>query len=276
MNSEREILEKLSLISSMQMSVQKQDEIWNNIEQEMKKTKFRKSKRGFTMFSNIAAVVVALAVVTGGIGYEAHTNQSKQIPTPHVTTASNSKNNKQHLNMTPQKLASYNVKHGQPLPFAGQNVTRSVPKQALSITNPNSASMFGATIQTKNAGSFPSNQFKVIDRWTGSIQEQSFTIEIDKKSEGNKYIIGVASGSKETAYAFNQQPWITNFTGDYMVFATPNPAQGNPIFAINLNTGVLTQPSQITREMSSAYPGMGGYSTMISGLPQQYSALPNG
>ncbi len=190
--------------------------------------------------------------------------------------------NAQLAKMSSQDLTAYNKQHNQPLRFASGDITRNVPKQPLLVSNPKSGSMFGSqTLQiTDNNNtphsvanfSYPSKNFQVIDQWHGTIQRQSFLLEIDKKTDGGLYIVGVMHGKMSTSYVFNKQPWITNFTGSYVVFASPSPANGNPYYAINLTTGNLLSNAM---DLSPYWQTMGGYSGSIEGLPLSYSSLPN-
>ncbi|MCF8564572.1 hypothetical protein LLE49_07415 [Alicyclobacillus tolerans] len=189
---------------------------------------------------------------------------------------------KQLANMPAQELANYNKQHNQPLPFASNDITREIPKQPLLVSNPKSGSMFPQTIHvtvitdSTNHGvpniQYNANQFQVIDHWAGTLNGKPFEIEVDKKTGGSTYLVGIANGPRETAYSFSKQPYITNFTGSYMVFATPNPAQENPFYAINLQTGALNTAQAY--EMSNDYGTVGGASGNIEGLSQPYSSLP--
>lgn len=196
--------------------------------------------------------------------------QSQQF-TP--TSASTKYTNEQLAKMSPAQLSSYNMKNNKPLPFAGTSVTRDIPNPPINVSSPKAASIFGSTIQTSDQH-FPANKFEVIDRWTGSIQGVNFDLEVDKKTDGSKFVVGIADGPKEHTYIFNSQPYITNFTGSYVVFATPNPAEGHPYYTLNLQTGSLTF-SNTAYQMSNDYRAKSGASGLIVGLPKAYTCLPN-
>lgn len=169
--------------------------------------------------------------------------------------------------MTPAQLAQYREKHGTPLPFASKDVSRVSPGK--------SQVFYGASsVLTVNKRTLQAADFKVVDLWSGTIQGKAFQLQIDKSQNGGEFVVDVWSGSKGTAMTLSKQPWITNFSGSYVVFATPNPAQGNPMYAINLSTGEILQNRTDVRAMSGV--GMGGYPSVISGLPKQYNTFPNG
>ncbi|WP_206923046.1 hypothetical protein [Alicyclobacillus suci] len=56
------------------------------------------------MFTNIAAVVAALAVFAGGLGYEVHNHSTEQSPTQHVTTTAS---NGTQLNQSRDTIYSF-------------------------------------------------------------------------------------------------------------------------------------------------------------------------
>ncbi|MHB1683448.1 MAG: hypothetical protein ACYCYO_11605 [Bacilli bacterium] len=101
-------------------------------------------------------------------------------------------------------------------------------------------------------------------------------LEIDKERAGNTYIVGVMYGKRSHAIVLHNPVWITNFTGSYVVFASPNPAQGHPYYAINLMDGKVLPnqnvPSSVVYQMSGQT--MGGYGSEIIGLPRLYSTFP--
>jgi hypothetical protein len=66
--------------------------------------------------------------------------------------------------MTPKELANYAQSHGGPLPSAGTNVQRVNPSK--------SRVFFGApSVHTVNNKTVPSTGFKVVDLWSGTIQD---------------------------------------------------------------------------------------------------------
>ena len=67
MKSERETLEKLEKMSNVNMSSQKQQEIWDNIEKEIDDMKPVRVKRYSSVWGTGAAAVAAVAVLAGGI-----------------------------------------------------------------------------------------------------------------------------------------------------------------------------------------------------------------
>lgn len=92
MDSDQKILDELSAASHINMNPTKKMEIWNRIDAQMSETKPKKPRRKLTMFSNVAAVVAAIAVAVGGIGYITHSSFNTQyVPHPNsVTTATQS------------------------------------------------------------------------------------------------------------------------------------------------------------------------------------------
>gem|GEM_PF-3846513 len=160
-----------------------------------------------------------------------------------------------------------------PLPFASRNIVRHTTKSPLPISNPDSASMFGVSNFTAGGIEYPSNKFYVWDQWVGSIQNHAFMLEIDKERAGNLYIVGVMYGKRSHAIVLHNPVWITNFTGSYVVFASPNSTQEHPYYAINLMDGKVLPnqnvPSSVVYQMSGQT--MGGYGSEIIGLPRLYS-----
>lgn len=89
MKSERETLEKLEKMSTVQMSSQKQQEIWDNIEKEIDTMKPVRAKRHASVWGTSAAAVAAVAVLAGGIyTFTNHGGTSTQTH-PGTTTATN-------------------------------------------------------------------------------------------------------------------------------------------------------------------------------------------
>lgn len=173
--------------------------------------------------------------------------------------------------LTPKQLGAYREKHGTPLPFAGKDMQRTAPSK--------SSVFFGASsVRTSDGSTYKAKDFQVADLWTGTIQNTSFRLQIDKSKSDQVFIVDVWANSRGFAMKLVKQPWITNFTGSYVVFATPNPAQGNPMYAINLQRVTLVQNNTMNNEyiweMSGV--GMGGYPSGIAGLNKQYSTFPNG
>lgn len=181
--------------------------------------------------------------------------------------------------MTPTKLAAYNMQHGSPLPFAGGNMVRNVPSQLLLVSDPKSGSILSSQYVQATPGvdagtthsvilaAAPSDQFQVVDRWTGSVgSQQGVAIEVDRKTDGSEYIVAIARGPRENVYSFPAQVLITNFTGSYMVFS----AENNHFYALNLQTGSLIQGT-MAAQMSSDYRSIG---STIVGLPKSYAAQP--
>ncbi len=80
------------------------------------------------------------------------------------------------------------------------------------------------------------------------------------------------NGAHVKALQVNGFVWIENFTGSYVVFATPNPAQGNLTYAINLLNGEMISGahSNIPWEMSGE--SVGAYSNLISGIEGNFTA----
>ncbi|MFX4302335.1 hypothetical protein ACOJUR_08775 [Alicyclobacillus tolerans] len=198
---------------------------------------------------------------TTSLKTKAHLKKSTSLPSNVMNSKYSDNNNMNTLSAT--ELANYANTHG-PMPFNSKNIHRSVPNQNLSI--------FGSYIVTKNNSKFNSNSFKMVDFWNGTLKEQVFALEIAKQTGGSKYIVGLDYGKKSEAFVFPNRIWITNFTGDYVVFYVPSPAQGNPVYALNLYNGTLlpnqTVSSNMVKEMSGIR--MGGYSLEIAGLSKSY------
>ncbi|WP_206920052.1 hypothetical protein [Alicyclobacillus suci] len=98
--------------------------------------------------------------------------------------------------MSSTQLGQYNIEFKKVLPFAGENVVRHVPSSQILVSNPKSASMFGENFISINGTHYPSNEFDVVDSWTGTIQGNAFMIEVDKQVNGSKYIVGVMHGKQ--------------------------------------------------------------------------------
>jgi len=177
----------------------------------------------------------------------------------------------QLANLTPKQLGAYRENHGSPLSFAGKDVRRVAPNK--------SSVFFGASsVQTSDGSTHKAQDFEIVDMWTGTIQSTSFRFQIDKAKSGKGFVVDVWAGNQGFAMALAKQPWITNFTGSYVVFGTPNPAQGNPMYAINLKTASIVRNSSMNKEYvwELSGVGMGGYPSGITGLNKQYSTFPNG
>lgn len=181
------------------------------------------------------------------------------------TNATVSDGQSQLVSMSPEALAQAAQMSGTPLPSASQDITRRVLTQILAANNPSSGSAF--------PNNFGNGNFNVVDQWSGTIEGKAFKLEVDMKPDGRQYVIGMTSGTTTAAVNLDKQPWITNFTGSYVVFASPNPAQGNPMFAINLTTGSILKDSGIVRQMSGI-TGKDGYTSTISGLAKLYDVFP--
>jgi hypothetical protein len=172
----------------------------------------------------------------------------------HVPTSS------EILHMSPDELAKYALDHG-PLPFAGERIARIDPQQATSV--------FGTRDRTQDRTTFNRSQYHIIDSWSGSVSGKTFLLDIYKRNDGGCYVMGLADATHVTfSKTFHENIWIINFTGSYMVFATPNAAQGTPKYALNLATGQLVADSEMAQEMSGIL--MGGYPGEIGGLPQDF------
>lgn len=88
MESERNTLEKLSAVSDVKMSSQKQQEIWNTIEKEIDQMKpVRTKHRRSNLWGTGAAAVAAVAIVAGGF-YAFSNHGLMQSNKPGVSTAS--------------------------------------------------------------------------------------------------------------------------------------------------------------------------------------------
>ncbi|CAM3814787.1 hypothetical protein [Alicyclobacillus pomorum] len=97
MTSERDILEKLSVVSNIRMSSQKQQEIWNNIQQEISQTKViqtkkNKLKRYSNIFAGGSAVVAAIAIVAGLYTFKGNTVSNQFGGVPKSKTANETSN----------------------------------------------------------------------------------------------------------------------------------------------------------------------------------------
>jgi hypothetical protein len=198
-------------------------------------------------------------------------SQWKSEFTASLNSTMNSQPSKAALaKMTPKELANYAQSHGGPLPSAGTNVQRVDPSK--------SQVFFGApSVSTVNNKTVQATDFKVVDFWSGTIQGNAFQLQVSKATNGKTFVVDVWSGSKGTAIELSKQPWITNFTGSYVIFASPNPAQGM-MYAIDLANATIvpnsTLNSEYIRLMSGI--GMGGYPGQIEGLPNTYDIFPNG
>ncbi len=240
-------------------------------------------KRCYGFLNGIVSITLLLLT---GCGTQIHEASSPTTPksTASQSTPRKGKSIQEPINripyteaqlaaMTPQQLAKYRDQHGVPLPFASRNIVRHTTKSPLLISNPDSSSMFGVPKFFADGIEYPSNLFYVWDQWAGSIQNHTFTLEIDKERAGNTFIVGVMYGKRSHVIVLHKPVWITNFTGSYVVFATPNPAQGHPYYAINLTNGkVLSNgniPESVVYQMSGQ--DMGGYGSEIIGLPRVYT-----
>jgi hypothetical protein len=181
--------------------------------------------------------------------------------------ASTSSSQSRLASMSPEQLIHSAEKNGTPMPFASRDITRRVLPPELTVDSPNSRSAF--------PNSFGNGNFFVVDQWSGTIQGKAFKIEVEMKPDGKQYIIGMTSGTTTAAVRLARQPWITNFTGGYVVFATPNPSPGNQMLAINLTTGNTLKDSREVRQMSGI-TGNAGYPTHIGGLNKPYNVFPHG
>ncbi|WP_157071015.1 hypothetical protein [Alicyclobacillus acidiphilus] len=159
--------------------------------------------------------------------------------------------------LTPEQIAQYRIKHGYCPPFSGENVRRNSLNEKNSILG--------------DLGNYKLTNYKMMDSWEGIVGGKVFQLEVDKSTDGKQYILSSTYGAK--AYkpnVFLKPIWITNFTGRYVVFAVPTPANGNPMYALDLTTGALvsSHTNHWVVPMSSA--GVGGYGTNITGLTQKY------
>jgi hypothetical protein len=186
---------------------------------------------------------------------------SPEDPTSNQTASQNPvPTTSEILRMTPDELGEYAFEH-EPLPFVGDNLSRNDPKQAQSV--------FGTRYKTHDGTVYASNQYHIIDSWSGSVAGKTFLLDIYKQNDGAHYVMGLADNGYITfSKTFDQNIWITNFTGSYMVFATPNAAQGNPTYALNLATGQFVTDDETARKMSGIL--MGGYPGEIMGLPKGF------
>ncbi|WDL95921.1 LppP/LprE family lipoprotein [Alicyclobacillus sp. ALC3] len=85
MKSEKETLEQLGTVSEVKMSPQRQQEIWNHIEEALGQEKPKRAKRHSGVWGTSAAAVAAVLLVAGG--FYAYSGHGQRKP-PSNTTAS--------------------------------------------------------------------------------------------------------------------------------------------------------------------------------------------
>ena len=178
----------------------------------------------------------------------------------------------QLMAMTPAELGNYNSQHVVPLPFGNQSIFRSPIQKGATVRQ--------SFVTTVNGGKYAGSDFDIIDQWNGSVTPgQSFEVGVAKEKNGSKYMLWWDYGrAYEKAMVLDNQVWITNFTGNYVVFDSPTPAPGNKMYAINLRTGELLPNANVSdsivRAMSGVKNGQFGHS--ILGLPKQYPTFYSG
>lgn len=127
-NSDRDIIRKLSVASNLTMSPEQKQASLRFIQQEMKKIKPITSPRARHILSTAAAAVAALGLVVG-LGYEIHSKFIYQ-PSHPVSSASVNKKNINPMSLHPSSV-DYNIQNITIYTFSGKNATPAVKELAV-------------------------------------------------------------------------------------------------------------------------------------------------
>ncbi|MHB1684566.1 MAG: hypothetical protein ACYCYO_17360 [Bacilli bacterium] len=178
--------------------------------------------------------------------------------------------------LSARELASLGVQGK--LPLFGGKIERLSPLTAPSAL----PSGYKARVQFKTAPTevipYTPQEFHTVDAWRGTLYGKPFTLDVYQNAANDKaayaqhqphlYMVGVSyNGRPLQAVVFNQPIWWVRFTANFVTFAAPNPANGNPVYALDLTTGqFLTNQTAI--QIAGYWNEMrGGYSGEIAGLP---------
>ncbi len=218
----------------------------------------------------------SLALILAGCGTGATTVANPPSTANRATNRAELQTAATSPGLTAQELANLGVQGK--LPLFGGKIERLSPWAARSAL----PSGYKARVQFKTASTeaipYTAQEFRTVDAWRGTLYGKPFTLSVYENAANDKaayaqhqprlFMVGVSyNGRPLQAVVFNQPVWWVRFTANFVTFATPNPANGNPVYALDLITGQFLA-NQTAIKIAGYWNEMrGGYSGEIAGLP---------
>jgi len=179
------------------------------------------------------------------------------------------------LQMSATQIAHLGADKGeQGLPlFAGMQVRRVIPKYAESIlTHTQEVRMWTSAKRV----TFDPKDFRMVDAWDGCLGGKRFVMDVYESTRGFKrFVLADAYNHKTvTVTAFDMPVYWMMFTGRFVAFCVPFPADG--FYAtLDLTTGAHITDSETAAKMAGMWESMGGQPGNISGLTKDSDAGPS-